>query len=60
MGDKSEGKIFIGVDGGGTTTKAVAITGEGKVLGKAVGEGTNFLQICRKPEIIYSKLLLNL
>jgi uncharacterized phosphosugar-binding protein/N-acetylglucosamine kinase-like BadF-type ATPase len=37
-----EGKIFIGVDGGGTTTKAVAITGEGKVLGKAVGEGTNF------------------
>lgn len=37
-----EDKIFIGVDGGGTTTTAVALTSKGKVIGKAIGEGTNF------------------
>lgn len=35
-------KIFIGVDGGGTSTKVIAITDKGKVLGETIGKGTNF------------------
>ncbi|HHW48200.1 MAG TPA: hypothetical protein GXX14_06240 [Clostridiaceae bacterium] len=35
-------RIFIGVDGGGTCTRAIAITADGKVLGKVIGENINF------------------
>lgn len=35
-------KVFIGVDGGGTYTAAIAITDKGRVLGRTVGEQTNF------------------
>lgn len=35
-------KVFIGVDGGGTSTDIIAITDKGIILGKTVGEGTNF------------------
>lgn len=35
-------KVFIGVDGGGTSTAAIAITKNGKVLGRTVGEQSNY------------------
>jgi len=35
-------RIFVGVDGGGTSTNIIAVTDKGQVLGKTVGEGTNF------------------
>jgi N-acetylglucosamine kinase-like BadF-type ATPase len=35
-------KVYIGVDGGGTSTVAIAMTESGKVLGRIVGEQTNY------------------
>ncbi len=35
-------KVFIGVDGGGTYTAAIAITRNGKVLSRIVGEQSNY------------------
>jgi glucosamine kinase len=35
-------KVFIGVDGGGTYTAAIAITEKGHIIGKSLGEQTNF------------------
>jgi glucosamine kinase len=37
-----EGRIYIGVDGGGTKTTAIAITEKGTILGKTIGEQINF------------------
>ncbi|NLC44899.1 MAG: hypothetical protein GX783_11560 [Clostridiales bacterium] len=35
-------KVYIGVDGGGTSTVAIAMTDRGRVLGRTVGEQTNY------------------
>lgn len=35
-------KIYIGVDGGGTSTAAIAISESGRVLGRTVGEQINY------------------
>ena len=40
-----ENRIFIGVDGGGTKTKAIAINENGAVLGRNTGGGINFYTI---------------
>lgn len=35
-------KVYIGVDGGGTSTVAIAMTESGRVLGRTVGDQTNY------------------
>lgn len=35
-------RVFIGVDGGGTKTKVIAIDEHGNILGESVGDGINF------------------
>jgi len=39
---RPEGTAIVGVDGGGTTTEAVAVTADGRVLGRGEGGPSNY------------------